>query len=232
MLLLDIGNTRLKWRLLQAGAPALEGAILIGDITPSIWSDLPVPDQVFACCVASPAVQEQINQLCCTRWQLPVEWLKVSTNCAGVRNHYDVDKLGPDRWAAVIAAYQRIQACCIVVSAGTAITVDAVNSDGDYLGGVIIPGLRLMRDALATQTARLPSGTGIYSEFPQQTLDAIYTGAIDAACGAVERLARRLGGVPSCVLSGGDAPLLVERLQLKVVTVENLVLEGLQVIKQ
>lgn len=232
MLLLDVGNTRLKWRLLQAGAHTQEGVVLIGDITSSIWADLPLPDRVFACCVASPFVQEQIDQLCKTRWQLPVEWLKVTANCAGVRNYYDVDKLGPDRWAAVIAAYQRIQASCIVVSAGTAITVDAIQGCGNYLGGVIIPGVRLMRDALASQTARLPAGEGMYSEFPQQTLDAIYTGAIDAACGAVERLAARLGGAPCCVLSGGDAPLLADRLQLKVVTVENLVLEGLQVIKQ
>lgn len=232
MLLLDVGNTRMKWRLLQPGAGTLEGAVLISEITPSIWEDFPAPKGVFACCVASTVVQEQINHLCKTRWQLSVEWLKVTANCAGVRSFYDIHKLGPDRWAAVIAAYQRTQAPCIVVSAGTAITIDAVQTGGDYLGGVIIPGLRLMRDALATQTARLPAGEGKYSEFPQQTLDAIYTGAIDAACGAVEQLAKRLGGMPDCVLSGGDAPLLAERLQFKVVTVENLVLEGLQVIKQ
>lgn len=230
MLLLDVGNTRLKWRLLSDGAIVQEGGLALADINSDLWADMPSPPKIFGSCVAAQSVQDQLNTLCGQRWQLSPEWLKVEATCAGLTNSYDIQKLGPDRWAAVIAAFHRVKGAVIVVSAGTAITVDAVTAQGHYLGGLIVPGIHLMRQALAEKTARLPLADGAFSNFPTQTVDAIYAGSIDAACGAIERLARRLGVNVPCVLSGGDAPLLASQLPLEVICVDNLVLDGLQVI--
>jgi len=232
VLLLDVGNTRLKWRLLRDGAIVQEGGLALADINSDLWAEMTSPSRIFGSCVAAQSVQDHLNALCEQYWQLGPEWLKVEASSSGLTNSYDIQKLGPDRWAAVIAAFHRINGAVIVVSAGTAITVDAVTAQGHYLGGLIVPGLHLMRQALAEKTARLPLADGAFSDFPTQTVDAIYSGAIDAACGAIERLARRLGSNATCVLSGGDASLLASQLPLEVISVDNLVLDGLQVIAQ
>lgn len=230
MLLLDVGNTRLKWRLLNNGAIVQEGSLALADINSDLWAKMSSPGRILGSCVAAQTVQDQLNGLCEQHWKLAPEWFKVEASCAGLTNGYDVQKLGPDRWAAVIAAFHRVKGAVIVVSAGTAITVDAVTAQGHYLGGLILPGLHLMRQALAEKTARLPLADGAFRDFPTQTDDAIYSGAIDAACGAIERLARRLGSIAPCVLSGGDASVLASQLPLEVISVDNLVLDGLQVI--
>lgn len=230
MLLLDVGNTRLKWRLLNNAVILKEGGLSLADINSGLWAEMTSPGRILGSCVAAQTVQDQLNGLCEQHWKLAPEWLKVEASCSGLTNGYDVQKLGPDRWAAVIAAFHRVKGAVIVVSAGTAITVDAVTAQGHYLGGLIVPGLHLMRQALAEKTARLPLADGAFRDFPTQTVDAIYSGAIDAACGAIERLARRLDSNVPCVISGGDATLLASQLPLEVISVDNLVLDGLQVI--
>jgi len=110
-------------------------------------------------------------------------------------------------------------------------TVDALNGEGLFLGGCIIPGAALMRDALARDTANLALRAGKFSYFPDNTGDAITSGAINALAGAVERMALYLrestGAEPRIVLSGGDASLVEERLNAQGAVVDNLVLEGL-----
>lgn len=123
---------------------------------------------------------------------------------------------------------------CVVVGAGTAVTVDALTADGDFLGGLIVPGLRLMPDALARDTARLPRDPGRYADFPRTTADAIASGAIDAITGAVERFRRRLsaraGDPVGLIATGGASGALAPHLAPDARVVENLVLEGLLII--
>ncbi|MDP1674349.1 MAG: type III pantothenate kinase, partial [Burkholderiales bacterium] len=139
--------------------------------------------------------------------------------------------LGPDRWAALVGAWQLTGAACVVVNAGTTMTVDALGGDGVFLGGCILPGARLMRESLARDTARLAQRDGAFSYFPDNTGDAIFSGAVNALAGAVERVAKYLGEIngspPPVLLSGGDAPLVEKRLNAQVTVVDNLVLEGL-----
>jgi type III pantothenate kinase len=144
-------------------------------------------------------------------------------------------QLGPDRWASLVAARRRALAggfespACVVVNVGTAVTIDALDADGVFQGGLILPGIRLMIQALADNTAALKLPPGSFAHFPTTTADAIYSGAVQAICGAVELLrlkVRRDESQVACLVSGGAAhevaPWLSEPLQV----VDNLVLEG------
>ena len=115
-------------------------------------------------------------------------------------------------------------------------TVDALNGEGVFLGGCIVPGAALMREALARDTANLALRAGEFSYFPDNTGDAIASGAVNALAGAVERAVHYLqesaGVAPRVMISGGDAPLIEERLNAQVTVVDNLVLEGLLQIAQ
>ena len=119
----------------------------------------------------------------------------------------------------------------MVVNAGTATTVDALNGAGEFLGGIIIPGFDLMHEALAENTARLSAERGEFSAFPRSTRDAITSGAVQALCGAVERVRdamRAAGhGEPVMIVSGGASELLARHLGTPVRVVDKLVLEGL-----
>ena len=159
-------------------------------------------------------------------------WVKSARAQAGVRSSYAVpSQLGCDRWAAAIGAYRLFGTAAVVVNAGTALTVDALTADGVFAGGLIVPGVELMRSALAENTAGLKRRPGKFSFFPDATGDAIMSGAINASCGAIERMAHFLqetGQIaPLCILSGGAAAVLAPHLNLEVKLVDNLVLEGL-----
>lgn len=161
-----------------------------------------------------------------------VHWIKSAQRQCGVTSSYAKPaQLGCDRWAALIGARRLFGTACVVVNAGTALTVDALTADGVFTGGIIIPGTELMRLALADNTDALHRRPGRFRYFPATTGDAIVSGAINAACGAIERVARFLedaGQVaPLCVLSGGGAAVLAPHLTVEVKLVDNLVLEGL-----
>lgn len=234
-LLLDAGNSRLKWRLVAAdGAPLAAGVSAYDDPGAGMGLALPAPVQIYGACVAGEQARRRLEQFCADRWQLPVQWQTVQAEAAGVRNHYRSATLGIDRWLSVLAAavWLREQAAShvLAINAGTAITIDVVSAAGDYLGGSIVPGLSLMQAALAQGTAQLPLEPGQVQDFPRTTVDAISTGISDAACGAIERMRARLGVQCPLLISGGDAAALAARLPAPLTTVENLVLDGLQVI--
>jgi type III pantothenate kinase len=157
------------------------------------------------------------------------EWVKGEREACGVRNGYEApEQLGPDRWAALIAARALEPGrACVVVNAGTATTVDALSAEGEFLGGLILPGVDLMRFVLHEHTGRLPLQEGRFVRTPRNTVDAIETGCRHAQAGAVERMHRVLGGDGVCLVSGGAGRSLIERLDLPCRYVENLVLEGL-----
>ena len=146
------------------------------------------------------------------RWRLTPEWLTASESACGVTNRYARPaQLGADRWASLVAAWRRSTAtdlfppACVVVNAGTAVTIDALDVNGVFHGGLILPGIRLMLQALAENTAGLKVPTGEFQAFPDNTADAIYTGSIQAICGAIEQMRRRIDSDPAhvrCYLAG------------------------------
>jgi type III pantothenate kinase len=160
-------------------------------------------------------------------------WVKGEKTQCGVTSRYEKpDQLGPDRWAALIAAHALEQGrACLVVNAGTATTVDALGAGGEFLGGLILPGVDLMRFVLHEHTGRLPLQEGNFVPTPRNTVDAIESGCRHAQAGAVERMHRAVEGAAGskipCLVSGGGGQALMERLDLPCRYVENLVLEGL-----
>ena len=158
-------------------------------------------------------------------------WLRGEAERCGVRSRYErPEQLGPDRWAALVAARGLHSGPCLVVNAGTATTVDMLAADGTFLGGAILPGVELMRFVLHEHTGRLPIQEGNYRDAPRNTVDAIETGCRHAQAGAIERMYRafrELESSPLCVVSGGAGLSLMDQLSAPRRYVENLVLDGL-----
>lgn len=226
ILCLDCGNSRLKWGLRRAGSWTGTGALPLA--TPGPLPDLEA-DRILACNVAGSVGLRLIETLA-SRTGARVEWVASLASQCGVTNGYDQPaQLGADRWAALIGARALHRGPALVVMSGTATTVDVLDREGRFRGGLILPGLALMQEALVTRAADLPAVSGEYRELPRNTFDAIASGCLQATAGAIERLFRPFAGEADalCLLSGGAAPTLVPHLALPLRTVDNLVLEGL-----
>jgi type III pantothenate kinase len=226
ILCLDAGNTRLKWGLRAGDAWLAGGAIEHGGLA-VLAAQLPAPPyRVLACNVAGPAVAAEIEFLAgCL--DAPLEWFRSSAAACGLINGYQhPGQLGADRWAALIGARQHHAGASVVVMAGTATTIDQLDGSGHFRGGLILPGLRLMRAALAQNTAGLPFAAGRYSNAPTSTDDAIVSGSLHATLGAIERMRAALGDA-TVLLSGGAAAELAPCVERPFRHIDNLVLEGL-----
>ncbi|MCX7166181.1 MAG: type III pantothenate kinase [Rhodocyclales bacterium] len=229
ILCLDAGNTRLKWGLLEADGWRRQGVLNYQELD-VLLAELPAPpSRILACNVAGEAIRQRIEAMA-AGLELPLTWLTSTAAACGVSNGYDSPRqLGADRWAALIAARSLHAGSCVVVMAGTATTVDALDDKGVFRGGLILPGLALMRSALARNTAGLPHAAGHYQSLPTNTDDAIVSGAIHATLGAIERMHSTLGKDALYMLSGGAAAELAPHLDLRHRLIDDLVLEGLAV---
>ena len=232
-LLIDAGNSRVKWGWHDgrdwasiATVSLIEFAASSDHINPfSVTHENP------SRIVISNVAGEGAHQLL-VNWTSIFDaeplWVKGEAERCGVRSRYErPEQLGPYRWAALIAARALQPGPCLVVNAGTATTVDALSADGEFLGGLILPGIELMRFVLHEHTGRLPIQEGAFRDLPRNTLDAIETGCRHAQAGAVERMFRATGGNGLCLVSGGGGESLMELLGVPSRYVENLVLEGL-----
>lgn len=227
ILCLDAGNTRLKWGTHDGNVWRAQGACAHADCV-GLITELPDnAERIIACNVAGGAVAARIEALAATLG-LPLAWFKSSTACCGVTNGYDHPaQLGADRWAALVGARGMHAGNALVVMAGTATTIDVLDADGRFRGGLILPGLTLMRQALARNTAGLPEARGSYRDVPTNTDDAIVSGALHATLGAIARMSRSASADFLCLIAGGAAEMLVPHLDLPLLRVDNLVLTGL-----
>jgi len=237
ILLLDIGNTRIKWARLEAGAMGrMDGRVHADEqLQQALFAAFegPAPERVVACNVAGPLVGKALSEFCAERYSLNPEFLISGSERCGVKNGYaDPVRLGADRWAGVIGAYTKFGGPICVVDAGTAITVDAVDAQGNHKGGLIAPGPQTMRRALADATAGLGNlGEGQLALLCKDTRSAIWSGGWHTAAGFLERMhmlvGRELGPATQFVLAGGDGPRLAELLPGKFISCPELVLLGL-----
>lgn len=231
VLLIDLGNTRIKWRL-GDNAQSSQSARDVSQFA-QLSASLPPPCAILTCVVGDEERYADLVALCQARWSITPQRLRVSRSALGIRNHYrDVSEQGADRWAAILGASQRFAGQnLIIVSAGTALVVDTLTAAGDFLGGTISPGLGLMKQSLYQGTAKLPHAAGQYVDFPQSTHDAIETGCRRAIRGIVLESIHQLesNNIPldQIILFGGDAAILQALLNVKTQTVDNLVLDGL-----
>jgi type III pantothenate kinase len=238
ILAIDVGNSRTKWGLIGPHGWLVKGITPngeIGALSVREWHNLPRPTRAVGVNVAGEAARVRVEaQL--ARWRLAPEWLVATGSACGVTNGYARPaQLGADRWASLVAAWRRSTStdlfppACVVVNAGTAVTIDALDVDGVFRGGLIVPGMRLMLQALAENTSGLKVAAGDFHEFPDNTADAIYSGAVFAVCGAIERMRGEIDTNPAhvrCYLAGGAAPEIGRQLNPPVEIVESLVLEG------
>jgi len=232
VLAIDAGNTRIKWGLHDGARWTRRSSVAIARAKglKVEFARLPHFDAVVISNVAGAAVRKSLGTVL-PRVPKPY-WIKSERLQCGVKNGYaNPRQLGCDRWAALIGAHRLSALPLVVINAGTALTADALAANGAFLGGIIVPGARLMREALVGNTAALKLRMGNVSRFPKATRDAIMSGVVYALAGTVERitdfLQQRAGRKPLCVLTGGDAALLARYLNLEVRVVDNLVLEGL-----
>ena len=242
-LAIDVGNTRLKWalydrphpraQLLAHGAEFLENIDRLADGT---WAELPEPTHMLGCLVAGEAIKRRVQEQM-EIWDTAPKWVVPSAMEAGLINGYDhPTRLGADRWVAMIGARQRMLASgparpLVLVMVGTAVTVEAIDAEGRFLGGLILPGHGIMLKALESGTAGLRVPTGDVKPFPTNTSDALTSGGTYAIAGACERMVQHLrehtGQAPMCFMTGGAgwkmAPSMLTHFEL----VENLMFDGL-----
>ena len=242
-LAIDVGNTRLKWALYDKAEPGAQplahGAEFLEQIdrlAEGPWASLPAPDRVLGCIVAGDAIRQRLQEQLHI-WDTPISWVVPRSAEAGLINGYDQPaRLGADRWVAMIGARQHMLARgparpVLLVMVGTAVTVEAVDTEGRFLGGLILPGHGIMLRALESGTAGLHVPTGEVSLFPTNTSDALTSGGTYAIAGACTRMARHLamhcGAEPMHIMTGGAgwkmAPHMAEPYEL----VELLIFEGL-----
>jgi type III pantothenate kinase len=234
ILLIDAGNTRIKWAVTQQAAWLAEGVLAHSEIAslPTELGAFSGIRRVLGANVAGPRIATAIADALRPTAPAP-EWLQATEHCCGVHNGYARPaQLGPDRWAALIGARHAHRGPCLVVSAGTATTVDLLDERGRFQGGLILPGEELMRRSLASNTAELPFADGRYEATPRNTADAIASGCLNAQAGAVERMFRRIAASPDalCLVSGGGAVRLLPLLSVPSRHIDNLVLKGLAVV--
>ncbi|MDR2092634.1 MAG: type III pantothenate kinase [Azoarcus sp.] len=228
ILLIDAGNSRVKWRLVGESISA-SGACT-HDATSELAACIETPGitRVLGCNVAGSAKGDALAALLARRG-LALEWIGAGAQRCDVRNMYIYPaRLGADRWAALIGARGIHPHGALVVMAGTATTLDILTADGRFVGGHILPGMSLMRMALRDGTAKLPPMGGRYRTRPRDTADAIVSGCLNAQAGAIERVFRHMDDPRAiCLLSGGSADEIAPLLDIPFQRVENLVLDGL-----
>ena len=229
ILCLDSGNTRIKWGVHDGRQWLAQGALAHAEVATlsALLQRWPGLQGGVMANVAGEQAGERIRTALAG---VHIVDVKSSAAACGVRSAYLFpEKLGVDRWCALIGARQVTPGAVLVVMAGTATTVDSLDAAGCFLGGLILPGVQLMRESLGRGTAALPIAQGEYRPFPRCTEDAIQSGIVEAQAGAIERAYARLEGEQKiCLLAGGNAKVLAEALQIPCRLVDNLPLEGLQ----
>lgn len=234
-LLIDIGNTRLKWAIandlkIESGAP-ISNVELSRETLTCAWRNLTFPPERLAiACVGSFRLLELVLSVAKEIWpSIVIVRAQSEAQSTGVSNAYrKPEKLGVDRWLNMIAAFNVYQKALCIVGCGTAITLDIVDSSGKHLGGLICPGLRLMRDALVARTENLNPINGFHPfGLANHTDAAIFNGTLAAACGLIEHVLKNQTEDFELLLTGGDAELVAAQLGRPVIIEPELVLQGL-----
>jgi type III pantothenate kinase len=245
-LAVDVGNTRLKWTLYDRpawGATVLANGVefleQIERLSESAWASLPEPTSMLGCIVADPAVKHRVHEQM-EMWNVEPRWVVAAEAEAGLTNGYDYPaRLGADRWVAMVGARRHMlqrgpARPILLVMVGTAVTVEAIDAQGRFLGGLILPGHGIMLRALEAGTAGLHVPTGDVKTFPTNTSDALTSGGTYAIAGACERMYQHLKdhtrAEPLCLMTGGAGWKMLPSMRRAYELVDNLIFDGLLVI--
>jgi len=234
-LVLDLGNSRIKWAFAENGLRDVHARAYGEDFERTLddmFDSLPRPARALAVSVAEPARRDALARWLEGRWGLVLERIVARAAQAGVTNSYlEPARLGADRWAALIGARARSTGNLSVVDCGTAVTVDALDVQGTFRGGIILPGLALMRSSLQQRAPGIRETDGEDKTcLARRTADAVAAGTLFGVAGAIDRIideqAAALGADLDVILTGGAAAQILPRLRHVAVHAPDLVLEG------
>lgn len=240
-LLIDSGNSMIKWALANGDllyrVNKCESNSVAG--LHDIWNRYDVPDRVIIANVAGENIAKQINITVNKLWHIDAEFIASSRNCCGLTSSYhNPGQLGVDRWMAMAAAFQSTLDPVIVVDCGTAVTIDLVNENGVFVGGVILPGLNTAYQSLRTGTKAVEGINSIsikkdISPVAKSTEDGVAIGVLLGLVGGIERVIREqsslIDQVPAVFMTGGDAEKLQPHMKIAVDLQPDLVLQGLRI---
>ena len=243
ILLMDIGNTRIKWGVLEKRALSEIGSLSTPhsrdfDLTPLFMSLPSDVKSIVASCVLSKETQIKLTESFSDHFELAIQFIKPKNRFSGLTNGYtNPSKLGTDRWAAMIGAHNEFGGNILVVDMGTAITIDYINAEGVHKGGQILPGLKSFFNILDQSTGSINTKINIndtatkeIERWGKNTDDAIISGAMAAISGAINAAVFSFkieNSMPSVILTGGDAIYFKDVFDYSLSYRPNLVLEGL-----
>lgn len=236
-LVIDSGNSFIKWGLFNNDHWLTQNSISY-DAVSDLETEFKFFPEPYLIIISHVARDKTKNEICrsISRWPTQLIWHHSQSYQCGVSNGYsNPNQLGSDRWAALIAAWNIEQKACLVINAGTAVTIDTLSDSGKFLGGIILPGVHLMLNSLYSGTQLESDKPGTYENFPVNTQNAIHSGIIQSLVGAIDRMYGILStqlkhSSINCIISGGNASLLSSFIKYPTKIIDNLVLEGLVVI--
>jgi len=242
MLTIDIGNSHIKWAIWNDDHIAQAGCTAYSKQEPdkafAIWQDVQPEKLVMVACVAGDRVEHVLSHWLQSHWSVEPRFLRATARLKGVTNAYaDPSRYGVDRWAALIAAHSLYRDPVCIIDAGTAITVDLMDADGRHLGGRILPGLMMMREALLRGTEGIKQADGKITDFADNTADAVSSGTLHMLMAAVTEIVdsaqRRLGNDMKIIITGGMSEQIMSLPGMPVMLHEpDLVLKGLYTVAQ
>jgi type III pantothenate kinase len=232
ILAIDIGNSRIKWGLARdQNLLVIENAALEEeDAVVARLRLLPMPQRVVVANVAGDKgafILKALPNLWPTSEVIKISALPFA---AGITNTYDPpESLGVDRFAALVGAWHLFRRACLIANVGTALTVDCLDDHGVFVGGVIVPGMRLLGKALSQYTAGVKKIEGVKKDLPQTTGDAVTTGSVLALAGTITLMREKFlrVGPHEVILTGGDATVIGDMLTFPYRMAPNIVLQGL-----
>lgn len=244
MLLIDVGNTRIKWAIHADGVLGPQHAQAhagwsLENVRGQIFASVARPDRVIVSNVGGPRLASLLVEAATQVWGLQPTFVQATAAAAGIRSAYaEPGKLGVDRWLGMIAAHDMVPAAVCVVSIGTAMTIDGLDANGAHLGGLITPGPQLMVRSLLGGTSDIAARAGAVQPtdalFATDTGTAIHNGARHALAALIvhasQRIAEQVNDQPTLVLTGGASALIETLVTLDHKTIPDLVLRGLAVL--
>lgn len=242
-LLIDIGNTRVKWTVeTGTGLGVMRAKPYAGwdeqEVLRELLADLSKPDRVFIANVGGEKIGALIANSIARKWGLSAVFLQSSARAGRVRNAYQIpEQLGVDRWLSMIGGFNLVEGAVCVAGFGTAATMDAIAIDGQHLGGVIVPGKTLAIDSLLRNTSeiatRAKAGGVAQSLFADSTASAVEQGVINMLAALTERMVfdmnARLGALPTLLVTGGASSQVVPALRVPFREISDLGLRGLAI---
>lgn len=241
LLLIDIGNTAIHWATKPAGQSlsAMQTCSYhnetITELLTAQWSRLETVSAVVISSVATESINQSVQQWLQRHWRVTPQFIRAEASGHGIQNAYrEPQRLGTDRWAAMVAAYGLSQKTCCVLDCGTAVTFDAIDATGRHLGGWIMPGYHLFCHTLAQETAAINASDEVISDISslgRNTQQCVNFAWHHGILGLLERsLPLATSSDLSCFVTGGDATRLLPLLEDKWCYANDLVLQGLAII--